>query len=187
MAVEAKLHGTRRALPPVRGWAASRRTPDQQLFVRVPAAYRLIARSATRLPQRSRLRRAMIDRAFRLAYASTSRGDFDVVLYGFADDFEYRPSSGLMPPDLEPVFRGRDGYLKLWGYWRDAFGDIRWDPEEVLDFGNVFLVTAQQKGSGSGSGVAVAQKVFQLFTLRDGLVLRQEDFVDFDEAMRAAA
>jgi ketosteroid isomerase-like protein len=126
----------------------------------------------------------VIARTFRLAYAATSRGDFDVVLVGLAPDFEYRPSHGLMPPDLEPVFRGHEGYLKLWNYWRDAFGDIHWDPEELLDLGHVFLVTAQQKGSGSGSGVSVSHKVFQLFTLRDGLVLRQEDFVDLDEALR---
>jgi ketosteroid isomerase-like protein len=186
MAADTKLHGTRRRLPPLRGRAAVRRAPEQHLFVRFPALYRLVSRSTTRLPQRSRLRGALIDRTFRLAYAATSRGDFDAVMFGLAADFEYRPSRGLMPPDLEPVYRGHEGYLKLWSYWRDAFGDIHWDPEEVLDMGDVFLITARQSGSGSGSGVAVSHKVFQLFTLRDGLVLRQEDFTEQDEALRAA-
>jgi hypothetical protein len=48
----------------------------------------------------------------------------------------------------------------------DAFEDIRWDPEEILDFGDRFLVTARQRGHGSGSGVAVSEPVFQLFKLR---------------------
>jgi hypothetical protein len=26
-------------------------------------------------------------------------------------------------------------YHPSWGYWLDAFEDIRWDPEEILDFG----------------------------------------------------
>ena len=71
-------------------------------------------------------------------------------------------------------------------YWLDAFEDIRWDPEEMLDFGGKqFLVTTQQTGHGSGSGVAVSKPVFQLFTLRRGLVVRQEDFVDRSKALEA--
>ena len=34
----------------------------------------------------------------------------------------------------------------------------------------------QQRGHGSGSGVAVSERAFQVFTLRAGLVIRQEDF-----------
>ncbi len=43
-------------------------------------------------------------------------------------DVEYRPSANLMPPDLEPVFYGHDGYRKLWSRWFDAFEDLRFDP-----------------------------------------------------------
>jgi hypothetical protein len=91
-----------------------------------------------------------------------------------------------MPPDQDAVFHGHDGYLRLWRYWLDAFDDIRWDPDEVLDFGDRFLVTARQRGHGSGSGVAVSEPVFQLFELRRGLVVRQEDFTDRSTALRAA-
>lgn len=45
------------------------------------------------------------------------------------------------------------GYLQLWRYWRDAFGDIRWNPEEILDFGGKLLVTTEQRGHGSGSSI----------------------------------
>jgi ketosteroid isomerase-like protein len=91
-----------------------------------------------------------------------------------------------MPPDAESVFHGRDGYLRLWRYWLDAFDDIRWEPEEVLDFGDRFVVSTEQRGRGSGSGVAVTQPVFQVFTLRRGWVLRQEDFLDRAKALEAA-
>jgi ketosteroid isomerase-like protein len=101
----------------------------------------------------------------------------------FADAARHRD---LLPPDLEAVFYGHDGYLQLWRYWLDAFEDIRWDPEEVLDFGDKLLVTTQQRGHGSGSGVAVSEPVFQLFTLRGGFVIRQEDFLDCSEALQAA-
>jgi SnoaL-like domain len=118
-------------------------------------------------------------------YAAANRRDFEVVLLGWDPGSEYRPSAELMPPDLEPVFHGHDGYLRLWRYWLDAFEDIRWDPEEMFDFGSQLLVTTQQRGQGSGSGVSVTEPVFQLFTLRRGLVVRQEDFLDRSEALEA--
>jgi ketosteroid isomerase-like protein len=122
----------------------------------------------------------------RVAYAAVNRQDFDVVLLGFDPAIEYRPSADLMPPDLEPVSYGHDGFLRLWRYWLDAFEDIRWEPEEMLDLGDRFLVTAQQRGHGSGSGVAVSEAVFQLYNLRRGLVVQQQDFLDRSQALEAA-
>ena len=128
----------------------------------------------------------MLARVVGRAYAAANRRDFDVVLLGWDPGGEYHPSGDLMPPDLETVFYGHEGYLQLWRYWLDAFEDIRWDPEEILDLGDRFLVTTQQRGHGSGSGVAVSQPVFQLFRLRRGLVVRQEDFLDRSKALEAA-
>ena len=92
-----------------------------------------------------------------------------------------------MPPDLEDAFHGHAGMHQLWSYWREAFDDIRWDPEEVLDLGDTLVVTAEQVGHGSGSGIAVSKPVFQVFTLRNGLVVRQEDFLDRAAAFEAAS
>jgi ketosteroid isomerase-like protein len=139
-----------------------------------------------RLSPRTRLRRLIIARRVWQAYAVVNRRDFDLVLLGWDPESEYRPSADLMPPDVEPIFHGRDGMRQLWRYWLDSFKDIGWDPEEVLDFGDRLLVTARQRGEGSGSGVAVSERVFQLFTLRRGLVVRQEDFLDRVKALEAA-
>jgi ketosteroid isomerase-like protein len=180
------VRGARIALPPVSERAGRRRSLDEHLFVRFPGLYRLFADAFTRLPPRSRLRRLMVARRVSRAYAAANRRDFDLVLVGWDPESEYRPSGDLMPPDLETVFHGRDGYLKLWGYWLDAIEDIRWDPEEIFDSGDKLLVRAQQNGHGSGSGVAVSEPVFQLFEFRRGLVLRQEDFPDRSKALEAA-
>jgi ketosteroid isomerase-like protein len=181
------VRGARIALPRLSERATQRRSLDQRLYVRFPALYRLLADSVMRLPPRSRLRRLMLARSVGLAYAAANRRDFDMVLLGWDPGSEYHPSGDLLPPDLETVFYGHDGYLQLWRYWLDAFEDIRWDPEEILDFGDRLLVTAQQRGRGSGSGVAVSESVFQLFTVRRGLVVRQEDFLDRSKALEAAA
>ena len=179
------VRGARIALPPLSERASQRRSLDQHLAVRFPGLYRLLADRLMRLPPRSRLRRSMLVRTVGMAYAAANRRDFDAVLVGWDPASEYRPNSDLMPPDLETIFHGHDGYRQLWRYWLDAFQDIRWDPEEILDFGDRFLVTTRQRGRGSGSGVAVSEPVFQLFTLRQGLVIRQQDFLDRSKALEA--
>lgn len=121
------------------------------------------------------------------AYAAANRRDFELVLtFNDPAAYEYHPSADLLPPDMETVYRGHDGYRRFWRLWLDAFDDIHWDPVEILDFGDKALVTTTQSGRGSGSGVAVSEPVFQLFTFRRGLVTSQEDFLDRDEALRAA-
>ena len=180
------VRGTRIPLPRLSERASQRRSLDQHLFVHFPALYRLIADGFMRLPTRSRFRRLILAGFMARIYAAANRRDFEVVLLGWDPGSEYRPSTELMPPDLEPVFLGHEGYLRLWRYWLEAFEDIRWDPEEMLDFGGQLLVTTQQKGHGSGSGVSVAEPVFQLFTLRRGLVVRQEDFLNRSQALEAA-
>jgi hypothetical protein len=181
------VKGVRIPVTPLRPPAGDRRTIDERFFVRFPGLYRLIAPLLMLLPLGSHARRLLVARLIRRAYAAGNRRDFEVILVGNHREHEYRPSRDLMPPDLEPVFRGEQGYLKLWRYWQEAFEDIRWDPEEILDFGERILVRTHQSGHGSGSGLAVSEPVFQLFTLKRGLVFRQTDFLDRAEAMEAAA
>jgi ketosteroid isomerase-like protein len=169
------------------GRADRRRSLEERLLVRFPLVARVAARALMRLSPSSRVRRAGIAHFVRQQYAAANRRDFEVVLVGLDPAFEYRPSRDLAPPDVEEVFRGHEGYLRLWEYWLDAFGDIRWDPQEILDLGQSLLVTTEQRGRGVGSGVAVSKPVFQLFTVRDGMIARQDDFLDRSEALAAAA
>ena len=181
------VDGVRSTVRPIEDRASRRRTFDERVFLRFPSLARVLAGALSRLPPQSRLRRSIVVRRTRRAYAAGNRRDFDVVLAGMdLGAYEYRPSRDLLPPDLEEVFRGQEGYLTLWRYWTEAFGDIRWDPEEVLDLGEKLLVTTKQSGHGSGSGIRMSKPVYQLFTIRSGLVASQEDFLDRAEALAAA-
>jgi ketosteroid isomerase-like protein len=166
--------------------AADRRSFDERLGVRFPGVSRRIAAALFRLSPGSRLRSAVLARSLARGYAAANRRDFELVLtFNDPREYEYRPSRAFLPPDMDTVYHGADGYRRFWRLWLDAFENIRWDPEEILDFGEKVLVKARQSGRGSGSGVAVSESVFQLFTFRRGVVLRQEDFVDREEALRA--
>lgn len=180
------VRGARITLAPLGEAASRRRTLDERLLVRVPALFRVVSAALMRLPPRSGIRRSLVARRIGRAYAAANRRDFELILAGLDPDTEYRPAVDLIAPDQDAVFCGHDGYLQMWRNWLDAFDDLRFDPEEVLDLGETFLVTAQQRGHGSGSGIAVSQPVFQLFKVRNGLVVWQHDFRDRADAVAAA-
>lgn len=182
------VRGVRIALPPPVQGSSSRRSLDERLRVRFPAVFRSVGVLLMRLSPRSRIRRSVLSRTMARAYAAANRRDFELILT-FNDPvaYEYRPSADLLPPDMDKVYFGHQGYRRFWRLWLDAFEDIRWDPEEILDFGEKALVATRQSGHGAGSGVAVSEPVFQLFTFRRGLVVRQQDFLDRSQALEAAA
>ena len=168
--------------------AAQRRSLDERLFLRFRGLFRLFGAIWMRLPPRSRLRRLMLTRLAVRGHAAGNRRDFDVLLMGLDPEIEYHPSTDLMPPDLEAVFYGHDGYLKVWRRWLDAFQDFRFEPEELLDLGeDKLLVTVQLKAHGSDGGVPVSQPGFQLARVKGGRVVWQADFSDRSKALEAAA
>ena len=164
----------------------SRRSLSERVLVRFPGPSTRLLGAILGLPRGSRIRRQAVTQWVARGYAAANRRDFAVLLAGIAPEHEYRPSREIMPPDLGGPTRGHDGYLRMWSYWLDAFEDIRYEPDEVIDFGNRFLVTVRQVGHGSGSGVGLSQPVYQLLTIRGGRTVLQEDFVDRDEALHAA-
>ena len=163
------------------------RTLDERLFLRFPILFRLFGDLWMRLPPRSRLRRLLLTRLMQRGYAAGKRRDFEVMCAGLDPGIEYHAPGDRLAPDLDAVLYGHNGYLQVWRYWLDAFKDIRFEPEELLDLGDRLLVTAQLRGRGSGSGVDVSQPVFQLLEFREGLMVWQADFSDRSKALEAAA
>jgi ketosteroid isomerase-like protein len=166
--------------------AAQHRTLDERLFLLLPVLYRLIADRVTRLPPGSRLRRLILTHAFRRGLAAVNRRDFDVLFLTLDPAIEYQPAADQRPPGMDAVRHGHDGYEGAWRQMIDAFEDFRAEPVEILDVGDQLLATIQYTGHGTGSGVPVNILFFQLFRLRRGLVVWQQDFSDRSEALEAA-
>jgi ketosteroid isomerase-like protein len=167
-----------------------RRTLDERVFVRFPALARLALAGGARLRPGSRLRRALVSRSLSQGYAAGNRRDFDVLLLGADPAIDYRAVSagpgGGPAPDLVGHHYGHAGYLHVWRVMLDGFADLTLEPEEVLDLGDRLIATVRMRGHGSGSGVPFDQTLFQVFTLRRGLAVKQEDFAERAEALAAA-
>jgi ketosteroid isomerase-like protein len=167
--------------------SASRRAIDERLLLRLPAVSDLIASALERLPPRSRLRRGLLGVVVRRGYGASSRGDYDVALLAYDPNVEIRFNEvgGIVPPDLLGLHRGHDGFRRLWEDWRDAWEEIRLEPQEILDFGSGLLVVVRIVGRGKGSGIPIDEDYFEVFALRGGKVIRQENFLDRDSALKA--
>ena len=166
------------------------RTLDERIIVRFPALVWVIRSAWSRLPPRSRLRRALVSRIMRQGSEAANRRDFDLLFVFFDPEIELKfdesPVDGFVPPDLRGMNCGHEAYRRVWEAMIETMEDFRIELDDVIDFGDRLLTTGRVMGHGSASGAPVSQPVFQVFTLRRGFVIRQDEFVDRDKALEAA-
>src|SRR5690349_21503058 len=74
------------------------------------------------------------------------------------------------PPDgPDPrVYQGREGLLQQLQNVADAFDELRWDVEELIDADDKVVVATQMGGRGKESEAEVSVRVFHVWTMRDG-------------------
>jgi ketosteroid isomerase-like protein len=164
----------------------TRRSLDERLLVRFPALARLVASTWGRLPPRSRLRRTILSRFIRQTFEAANRRDWDVLLLVIDPSVEYRAEAGWRTLGLGDVYRGHEGFLEAWKAGIEVMGDVRLELEEVIDLGDRLLTAGRMTAHGDSSHAPVDQPNFQVLTLRHGLLIRQENFADWDEALEAA-
>jgi ketosteroid isomerase-like protein len=68
----------------------------------------------------------------------------------------------------------------------DSWEELTLQSEEVIDLGDRLFGASRITGHGRVSGIALDIHLFQVITLRDGMILRQRDFVERDKALEAA-
>lgn len=154
-------------------------------MVRFPAVYRRLAALLFRLRPGSRLRRALLRRAFLSGWASFDRRDFEVNLLYFAADAEFEFPPGMQTLGLGDSFRGHEGRIEAIDKLFEVFGS-ELEPAYMLDLGDRVLTLGFVHAEGRASGVMLDQELGQLATLRDGLVKRDQTFFSWDEGLRAA-
>jgi ketosteroid isomerase-like protein len=173
---------------PLRARERSRRTVDQRLLLRFPSLATASLRLVAKLPPGSRLRQAAVWRAVQLAVEAYNRRDLDSVAIGFHPDLEYYPYREFIDAALvEPCYYGPSGYrtyiestYEVWG------GDVRLEPTELIDMGDRFVLLADMPMRAQASGVALAETYACVSALKDGRVIRQQDFLNQVEALKAA-
>jgi ketosteroid isomerase-like protein len=108
-----------------------------------------------------------------------SRGDIDRVI-ALSD-----PYVVLVTLEEGPLY-GPDAIRANYARWMEAWEE---EPEttvdEVIGTGDHVLVIACFQGRGRGSGVRVEQRLYEVYTLRNGSILRVDEFSDRATALEA--
>jgi hypothetical protein len=165
----------------------SSRTLDQRLGLRFPRLAHICARLLARLPPSSRLRRAGMRRAVRLAAEAFNRRDLDAFLLGIHPCCEFHPPREYVEAALlEPCYRGPAGYRRFVSAWSQVWGaDLRLEQLRLIDLGNHLVVLAEETMRGQASGVLLTGKYGWVSTLKDGRAIREQHYLDHAEALEA--
>ena len=112
------------------------------------------------------------------------------------DDGEWRHPA-LFSPDLiyRPVvtypesseYRGFDQYRRFYDGFMEAWSeDFTSSPVTFREYGDAVIARVEFTGHARQSGIAISERVFKVFWLEGGQIVRIEDFVDRADALRAA-
>jgi ketosteroid isomerase-like protein len=118
------------------------------------------------------------------AYDAINRGDLDTAVSCIAPDMEYVASGAV--PGATGVFLGPEGVKEFIARLYAEFDEARADVSEMLDAGDQVLVSATARGRGKLSGVETTWDTWQLWTVRDGKLVRGQGFTSREEALGAA-
>jgi ketosteroid isomerase-like protein len=162
----------------------TRRTLEERLLARWPGAWAALSRALQLLPPRSRLRRALVRRNALSGWGAWVRGDLDLCLVRFAPDYHYDPPREWLIAGMPSVYRGHAGLREWAADLHEAWEFLDHTPLEVVDAGEVLAFLCQIRLRARASGIELDSRLGQVFWVERGLIARERDFSDWDEALR---
>ena len=121
----------------------------------------------------------------RRLYASWEGGDLDTPDFFDAEVEHARIGSEL--PGIDGEWQGIEAFEVSMAQYLDALADLHIEAERIIDLGgDRVLVLARQTAQGKTSGLPFEHELGDLFTLRDGRILRYASYWDRSEALEAA-
>ena len=163
-----------------------RRGLEERVYLRFPSAVAFVTRAVWRLPPRSRPRRAFLLRAAHSGFDALNRGDFEASFMLYHPDAQFITPPRLVGLGFDPVYRGPEGRREFDRAWRAEWGEMHFEPDEMLDLGDRVLFLGRVKGSGLSSGAAFESDWAVLLTISAARVIREQPFFDRREALEAA-
>jgi ketosteroid isomerase-like protein len=84
------------------------------------------------------------------------------------------------------VWQGVDGVRAFFDKTAESFDPIRWEPREFIAAGRHVVARAHVVAYGASSGTPIEVDEAQLWTFRDGLLVRLQAFPTIEEAYATA-
>ena len=156
-------------------------------MVRFPGAFRWEAALSQRfLRPRSRLRRTLLRRALVSGWNAANRGDFELMLVRYAPDVEITWDPAFAALGVSGPFHGHDGVVRMVHGIAEAWEQYELKPVAVVDLGERGVALGTFRMPGNVSGLEFESEMAQVAVPRDGLIAHQQDFLSWDDGLRAA-
>jgi uncharacterized protein len=84
------------------------------------------------------------------------------------------------------TYRGHEGVRESFERWLENFDEYEFEVERIVDCGDKVLVYGREEGRGSLSGASISQRIYTVFTFRDGKIARYQEFYEESDARDAA-
>jgi ketosteroid isomerase-like protein len=101
-----------------------------------------------------------------------------------APEFEYIPTGKV--PGAEGVYRGPEGWRRFLEFFWSEFDQVRVEIRDLVASGDQVVAAQTFRGRGKQSGVETSWDLWQVWTFRDGKVVRGQGFTTEAEALKAA-
>jgi ketosteroid isomerase-like protein len=85
----------------------------------------------------------------------------------------------------EKIYRGYDGIGEFFGKWTEEWDDYRFEVQDILDAGDRVVAIVRDEGRGKSSGIKLERQHAEVWTIRDGKVIRIEPYDHKAEALAA--
>ena len=115
-------------------------------------------------------------------YDAFAREDWDALFALYHPEVETDLSRSRIPD--AGVYHGHDGLRKGWRRWRGAWERYDLEVEELIESGDRVLALCRVQARSRGQGVETKLRAADLFTVRDGLIVRFTPYNDIEVARR---
>jgi ketosteroid isomerase-like protein len=85
----------------------------------------------------------------------------------------------------QPLYRGYDDVLRFFTEWTGEWDDYEFDLEELLDAGDRVVAVVRDGGRSKTAGIKLERRHSEVWTLRDGKIVRIDLFDTKAEALEA--
>ena len=88
--------------------------------------------------------------------------------------------------DLDSIYVGRDAVIQASRHYWGTWDDYSVEAKEILDAGSSAVVVLHERGRGKSSGIPFDREHPQVWTFREGRIIRWESLPSRAEALVAA-
>jgi ketosteroid isomerase-like protein len=115
----------------------------------------------------------------RTAVEAWGAGDMDSFCASLDPDMVWNPVE-------EVASQGHAAVLATLARWRGEWDEYEQTAEEFVDIGDRVLATVHFQGRGRGSGIEIDQRFYEVYTVRNGKIVRMDEYTSRAEALEAA-